>query len=101
MVFVTTGGEASACMRNLVISGRHNLKKTDPETTYKNPVLPDKLQQTDMKLCAKETCLKPNIRGTLAPARRAHPCRAAHAQGSVLLLWGLALGEFFQNEVPI
>lgn len=70
----------SACMRNLVFLGRHNLKKTGPETTYKNPVLPDKPRQKDMKLCAQGTCLKPNIRGTPVPARRAHLCRDAHAQ---------------------
>ena len=86
-------------MRNPVIWGLHNLKKTGPETTYKNPVLPDKLRQKEMKLFAQGTCLKPNSRGTPVPARRAHPCRAAHAQGSVLLLRSLALGEFFEARL--
>lgn len=86
-------------MRNPVIWGLHNLKKTGPETTYKNPVLPDKLWQKEMKLFAQGTCLKPNSRGTPVPARRAHPCRAAHAQGSVLLLRNLALGEFVEARL--
>lgn len=49
-----------------------------------------------MTLFAEGTCLKPKSRGTPVPARRAHPCRAARARGSVLLLPNLALGEFFE-----
>lgn len=52
-----------------------------------------------MKLFAQGTCLKPNNRDTPVPARRAHPCRAAHAQGYVLLLCNLALGELFEARL--
>lgn len=82
-------------MRNPVIWGLHTLQETGPQTTDKNPVLPDKLQQKEVKLFAQGTCLKPNNRETPVPARRAHPCRAAHAQGSILLLQKLTLHEFF------
>lgn len=85
-------------MRNPVLSGLHNLKKMGPETTCKNPVLPDKLWQREMKLFACGTCLKPNSRGTPLPASP-HLCRAAPAQGSVLLLHILAPGEFFETRL--
>lgn len=86
-------------MRNPVLWGLHNLKKMGPETTCKNPVLLDKLWQKEMTLFACRACLKPNSRGTILPARRAHLCRAAPAQESVLLLHNLAPGEFFETRL--
>lgn len=87
------------CMRNPVLWGLHKLKTTVSETTCKNPVLPDKLWQKEMKLFACGTCLKPNSRGAPLPAERAHLCRAAPAQGSVLLPHILAPEEFFETRL--
>lgn len=85
--------------RNPFIWGLHTFQKTSPETTYKNPVLRDKLQQQEMKLFAQGTRLKQNSRTTPVPVRRALPCKAAHARGSVLILLNLALGEFFKAGI--
>lgn len=95
------GGEAFTCTGNPVIWGLHTFKKMSPETTYKNPVLPDKLQQQEMRLFAQGTCLKQNSRAAPVPARRAPPCKAAHAQVSVLTLLNLALREFFKARITL
>lgn len=67
--YFTPSGETFYMHEKSCAFGTAQLKEDGPlKLLAKNPVLPDKLWQKEMKLFACGTCLKPNSRGTPLPA---------------------------------